>query len=573
VAVAALVVAAIAVFMNLRQQPTQPRETVRFEVSSPGDRIGFFNVSPDGQKILFAAVRNDGSRGVFIRSIDSPEPKPLPETLLDIPDVPFWSADNRYIAFAREGKVRKVEVATGSMQIISDSPGALRGGAWNANGTILLGSNRGLFSVPATGGMLTQVTMLDVQRQESSHAYPVFLPDGRHFVYLRRSASADIAGIYLSSIDVTEEKTTKRLTPSDFSAGFSDGHLLFIRDEVLMAQALDIERGVLTGEPFSLAQPVGGILNVGFGLFSVFSNTLVYRRGQTVQTRGYWFERNGTRGDAIGQAGDNAELSISRDGSHLALTRRGRTWDIELSEPLRAYSTRFTFDGADENNPVWSPDNKQLVFSSTLHGAQTLHVRAADGTHDEQLLLDTAADITPNDWSPDGRYLLYTTTDPATNLDLWMLSLADRKTKPFLKTLAREGQAQISPDGRFVAYSSDDSGISEIWVRTFPDGGGPWQVSRGGGVEPRWRGDGKELFFRSINRGMTAVDVTTDGMFQAGIPHLLFEANFSGAGGANRNPRWAPTPDGKRFAAVIADQLDELTPLTVELNWQRGLRR
>ena len=130
-----------------------------------------------------------------------------------------------------------------------------------------------------------------------------------------------------------------------------------------------------------------------------------------------------------------------------------------------------------------------------------------------------------------------------------------------------------SPHGRFVAYSSDDSGVSEIWVRTFPDGGGPWQVSRNGGVEPRWRGDGKELFFRGINQGMIAVDITTDPVFQAGVPHVLFQANLSGAGGAYRNPRWAPTPDGKKFVAVIADRLDDLRPLTVEVNWQRGPKR
>jgi Tol biopolymer transport system component len=546
---------------------------VRFEVSSPGDRIGYFNVSPDGKTILFAAARSDGSRGVFIRSLDSPEARPLPGDMQGLPDPPFWSADSRYIAFAREGKLRKLELASGSIQMIADSPGALRGGTWNAEGTILVGSNRGIFSVPATGGMLTQLTMLDAQRQENSHAYPRFLPDGRHFVYLRRSSSADVSGIYLSSIDPSEEKNSKRLTPSDFSAGFSNGHLFFIRDEVLMAQPLDVQRGVLTGEAFSVAEPVGGILNVAYGLFSVFSNTLVYRRGQTAQTRAYWFDRNGTRGDAIGQPGEYAELSISRDGSRLAFTRRGRTWDIELTEPLRAASMRFTFDSADENNPVWSPDNKQLAFSSSQKGAQTLHVKAADGTRDEQLLLDAGADITPNDWSPDGNYLLYTTSDPKTNLDLWMLSLADRKTKPFLKTRAREGQAQISPDGRFVAYSSDDSGISEIWVRTFPDGGGPWQVSRGGGVEPRWRRDGKELFYRGLNQAMTAVDIKTNGVFQAGTPHVLFVASFAGAGGANRNPRWAPAPDGKKFVAVITDQLDELAPLTVEMNWQRELRR
>jgi Tol biopolymer transport system component len=237
-------------------------------------------------------------------------------------------------------------------------------------------------------------------------------------------------------------------------------------------------------------------------------------------------------------------------------------------DPLRGYSTRFTFDGADEDNPVWSHDNQQLAFSSAQKGAQTLHVRAADGTRDEQVLLDTGADATPNDWSPDGRYLLYTTTDPTTSLDLWILSLADRKSKPFLKTRAREGQAQISPDGRFVAYSSDDSGTTEIWVRTFPDGGGPWQISRGGGVEPRWGENGKELFFRRLNQQIAAADITTDPVFQAGMPHALFTANISGAGGGNRNPRWAPTADAKKFVVVVADRLDDLGPLTVEVNWQ-----
>ena len=344
-----------------------------------------------------------------------------------------------------------------------------------------------------------------------------------------------------------------------------------------MAQPFDVNAGVLTGDARALVEPVASVSNVGFGMFSVSaSGTLAYRPGRSGRTHPVWLDRKGVNLGPVAELGNYGELALSRDGSRAALTRLGRTWDIELLELARGLPTRFTFDGANEGNPVWSPDKSRLAFTSIRNGRQNIYVRASNGTGSEAVLLESDADKVLNDWSPDDAYLLYTNMDATTGSDLWTLSLTgERKSTPFLKTPAREGQGQISPKGGLVAYVSDESGTSEVYVRTFPDGAGPWQVSKGGGIEPRWRADGKELFYRVAGRQLQlmSVDVISDPVFQITGRREVLASPFVGAGGMNRNPRWAPAPDGKRFLGVVPEVQDMPGPLTVLLNWQSELEK
>ncbi|HME99829.1 MAG TPA: hypothetical protein VKK06_08100 [Terriglobia bacterium] len=576
-AAVALGLALSLVWIRVRETGPSP-ERVQFQIF-PRDqyRLGGFQVSPDGRQVAFVETDGRGVGRLQVRALDSLETRVLAEQSTA---VLFWSPDSKYVAFMTDRRLRKVDIFGGGPQTITDVAFAPRGGAWSRNGTILLGGTQGLWSVPDRGGSLSQVTAIDFERQENSHAFPSFLPDGRRFLYLRRSTESDNSGIYLGDLNARPgEHTAQRLVATETGAAVSNGHLLFLREDILVAQPFDVEAGVLTGEAMTIVEPVGSVLSIGLGLFSVSdSGTLVYRTGRTTQTRPVWFERPGIKSSPIAEPGDYGELALSRDGSRLALTHRGRTWDIEVVDLARGSSMRLTFDGANESNPVWSPDKKQVAFFSSQKDSQGIHVKASDGTRDEEILISSGSNSAPNDWSPDGNYLLYTRVDPKTAADLWLFSVKDRKSKPFLATKASEGQGQISNDGRFVAYTSDQSGRAEIYVRTFPDGEGPWQVSRGGGVEPRWRGDDKELFFRVLNnRPPAAVDVFRDPIFRVGPPQMWFNstelASFLGAGGVTRNPRWAPTPDGKRIIAVMQENQEILSPLTVVTHWQTGSRK
>ena len=461
---------------------------------------------------------------------------------------PFWSPDSNSLGFWTEGKLKKLEASRGSPHTLCDVPGTFHGGAWSQDGVIVFGrTGAGLWQVPADGGTPVPLTKLDPVRQEVEHAFPSFLPDGRHFFYLRVSINPEISGIFVGSLDAKpEQQSSQQITATQQEAIYvpsaessKNGYLLFMREETLVAQPFDTARMNLAGKTVPILEQVAGAeevgINGGYAFFSASSNgVLAFRGGSFANTRLTWYDRQGTVVGMAGEPGQYSDVALSPDGTRVAVRLAGPRmvgkagqWgniDIWLHELDRGISTRFTFDPAAEGMPVWLPDGSSIVFYSNRDGPNNLYQKPSSGAGNEEALLKSGEDKSPYDWSPDGRFLLYATRSQGTGLDLWVLPLAGDNRKPslYLKTEFNEGQARFSPDGRFVAYTSNESGKSEVYVRPFPSpSGGKWMVSTGGGFQPRWRRNGKELFYVSADAMLMAVGVNLSPGIQSRYPQGL----------------------------------------------------
>jgi eukaryotic-like serine/threonine-protein kinase len=350
----------------------------------------------------------------------------------------------------------------------------------------------------------------------------------------------------------------------------------------LLAQPFDAGRLKLTAEPVIVAEHVGTF--GGFGFFSVANRgTLVYRTGgEEEQQQLTQFDRQGKSLGVAGDPGDFLTVAFSPDGkraAYVSLGSQSLSEDLWLVDISRNTSTRLTF-GVSPTGPVWSPDGNRIVFASQGNPGSNLYQKSANGAEGQQVLLKLDRSATPTSWSSDGRYLLYTSTTAATKDDLWVLPIeGDKKPQPFLRTEFNERDARFSPDGRWVAYTSDESGREEVYVRPFlqtTDGktaaaGAKWLISSAGGIQPRWRRDGKELFYAAPNADVMAVAITTQPAFEAGIPKALFQMPV--AGGPAIGSKWDVTADGQRFLIAAPAAASATTPFTVVLNWQAGLKK
>ena len=427
---------------------------------------------------------------------------------------------------------------------------------------------------------------------QTIHSMPSFLPDGRHFIYLRDAKGSETAGIYLSSLDAKPDEPMKRVATTGWEAQYVPtadphlGYLLFMQEGTVMAQPFDNRRLELTGSAVPVAEQVG-TSGGRWAAFSASSNgALAYWRSGTLDIRNVqlnWRDRKGTSLGIVGEAGFYRGVFLSPDSTLAALgvqttkNQSDRASDIWLLDFSRGGSgTRFSFNGA-AGGVVWSPDGNRIVFSSRRDGAADIYVKPVNGSTDEEILLKSVEDKIPTSWSRDG-LLLYTVSASKTKLDIWVLQLAgDKKQIPFLQTTFNESEAQFSPDGRWVAYKSDKSGRDEVYVRAFippsasgsPIAGAEWPVSTAGGLQPEWRNDGKELYYRAPDGKLMAVDVTLGPAFHAGTPSVL----FPGAPGQQQRVVWDATADGKRF--LFAAQLEQSAPapFTMVLNWQSGLKK
>ncbi len=589
-AVAALTLIALApplAFLYFREHPT---ELVRFDipVAQKMTQVGGFALSPDGRQLAFVATGADGVARIWIRSMDSLAARSLsgPEPRTSYPWV-FWSPDGRRLAFSAIGKLETVDLSSGTVQTLCDAPEIITGGSWNRDGTLIFGLDYGgVMRVSANGGTASAVTVLDSSR--TSDMFPSFLPDGRHFIYLRVSAKPGNSGIYVGSIDVAPGKQdSKRLLATDYDAEYvpssnaNIGQLLFLTSEsTLMSEPFDAHRSKLSGEPVPVAQQVGNEAGV-YGLFSASANgTLAYRTGGGGVTQLTWYDRQGKVLGAVGEPDSYNDLALSPDRSKAVVVRsdsQGKSSALWLFDFSRNTSTRFTFGSASVSQPIWSPDGKRVIFASNPSGRYDLYQKAANGATGEELLLKSTGDKLPTDMSRDGRFLLYQGPDLEKKDDVWVLPLqGGKKPFPLMRTQFNEVDGHFSPDGRWVAYVSDESGNSEIYVRPFSSdsraaeasgGGGKWQVSYSGGGEPRWSADGKELYYLTLDWKVMEVDVTTGPSFQAGTPKLLFPAPHQSA-----NFTGYYTIDGKRFLFLAPAQQSGQAPFTVVLNWQDMLK-
>ena len=547
---------------------------MRFLVAPP-ENMSFAGppiISPDGRLVVTTVRDDSGRQSLWLRPLDSLDAKPLAGTENGIQ--PFWSSDSRSVGFYAGGKLKKIDVSGGPAQTLCDARQA-GGGAWSRDGIIVFVRNpgEGLYRVPATGGTPAPLTTLDKSRNETVHSWPYFLPDNRHFLYVGRSVQREKSGIYVGSLD---SKDARLLVNIESGAAYAPpGYLLFVRERTLMAQPFDAVKLQLTGEAVPVAEQVG--LNIGNARaqFSVSeTGVLVYRNfvsGGNAQL--VWFDRSGKQ---LGTVWDPAGISgvrLSPDGKRVAVqrfdTEKG-TFDIWLVDLTRAIPSRLTFDPASEVNPVWSPDGTRILFSSQREGVGNLYQKPSSGAGQDELLLRSDETKLANDWSLDGRYILYQALGVG-GFDLWFMPLFDeRKSVQYLSTEFTERGGRFSPDGRWVAYVSTQSGNGEVYVRSFPVSGGQWQISNSGGDAPRWRHDGRELFYIAADNKLMAVEVNENsGTFEFGIPKPLFElrANLAVA-----SP-YDVAADGQRFLVAALDEQGGAPPATVVYNWTAGLRR
>ena len=574
VAVAVLLIIASALaFSNFRRAPN-PAQTMRFFIT-PTDQAAFINasISPDGRLLVISVRDSSGKIFLLIRSLDSLSTQPLSGT--DDAVYPFWSPDSRSIAFYAGGKLKRIDVTGGPPQTLCDTgTGGGAGGSWNRDGVIVFARDNALYRVSAAGGIATALTALDQAHGEISHKFPQFLPDGRHFLYLAQNANTEDSSIYVRALDSRENRLILKTRAN--AAYVPDGYLLFMRDRTLMAQPFDVSKLQLTGEPIRVAEEVGIDIVRANANFSVSDNgMLTYTSGGT-GGQPFLFDRDGKSLGALGPTGNYSNIYLSPDEKRVAAAindSQSGARDIWLLDIARNAPTRFTFDPAEDSIPIWSPDGSRIVFVGDREGTGNLYVKSANNAGNEELLLKTNERKFLHDWSRDGKFILYSNQSQSTRIDLWVLPMTgDKKPFPFLQSTFNEDHARFSPDGHFIAYCSDESGRSEVYVRTFPEPGGKWPISKDGGAQPRWRRDGKEIFFIAPDRKLMAADVKLAGSnFEVSVPKPLFQTQI--ASYAIPRNRYDVFGNGQRFLIVTPRPETTLTPITVVANWTAGLNR
>jgi len=557
---------------------------MRFEIAAPPKTsLNTFALSPDGGKLVFNARGSDGRSSLWLRQMDSLDAHELPGTQGANLD-PAWSPDSQSIAFMAEGNLKKIEVTGGSPQTLARYVNPATGISWGRQDVILFGSAGVINRVPASGGEVSPVTALDTQHGEQGQGRPFFLPDGKNFFYYRLMGKT--TGVYAGSLDAkAAEQGQKRLFDSTAgvmyvppsSDGTGGGTLFFLRGEALMEQPFDAKRMQLTGRAVQLVDHVS--TNLYDGLFSV-SNTgmLAYAVTGGDRRQLTWYDRQGKILGHPGEATARDELALSPDGTRVAEGRTDSqgTWGVWMLDLARGTNTRLSFEGGGGSG-TWSPDGTQIVFAPGGGQSTDLYRKPADGAGQGEVLLHSDGIKTPDDWSRDGRFLLFMQRGKTAGLDLWVLPLqGDHKPFPYLMTPFAEAQGKFSPDGHWVVYTSNESGKREVYVQPFPvSTGGKWPVSNGGGGQPRWSRDGKELFYFTPDDTLMVVSVTTTGgTFQPGVPKALFRAPILGGsgGGPGTAWRWDISPDGQRFLMNTTLEETAASPVTVLLNWRSVLK-
>jgi Tol biopolymer transport system component/predicted Ser/Thr protein kinase len=564
---AVFAIASLALAAWLWHRPAAIPELTRFEIKAPpGSSIplGAPAPSPDGRTLAYTVRGADGITRIYLRPLDSIESRVLAGTENAVH--PFWSPDGRSLAFAADAELKRVEVAGGSVRKLASTVAPWHG-SWGREGTILFLPGGLTSKIAADGGESTPAVKLDEKKQEIGASFPFFLSDGNRF--LVAMAHGDGSG----SIDLASTGSMERrvvladVTSAPILAPTPNGrnYLLYLRDSTLMGQEFDEKTATVRGSPFVLLDPVGRVgarlIRPSIGVSP--GGVLAYQaKGDAEEFQSAWFDRSGkTSGQILGAAG-GLSPNLSPDGRFVAMRKgSGTTSDIWLLDVARGSATRFTFGANGKNyaNPVWSPDGKRMVYALMGRG---VYVKAVNGTGEEREVLQSDG-AQPLAWSPDGRQLLVWQFGK-----LLLQSLDGGNAQVRVGSVAdiRNDGAEISPDGKYVAFATAESGRPEIYVEAMPPGRGRWQVSIDGGVQPRWRKDGRELFFMSGDRKLMAVDIQTSPGFVTGVPHGLFQSSASLNG-------YGVTPDGQRFLIASAAESAVDAPITVVLNWWAALKK
>ena len=569
---AALILTALAAAAgawSLRPVPTVPEAWL--EISTPPTRDPSMAISPDGLKVVFVTTAA-GQSQLWLRSLDSLTPRLLPGT--ERASLPFWSPDSRSIGFFADTNLKRTEIDGGSVRTLWPRSAVPIGGTWNKDGIILFADNPGgpISRISSDGGEAEAATRLQIPQQRS-HAFPEFLPDGRHFLFYVTGA-AEARGVYVGELGGSE---TTRLLAADSPAMYSaNGYLLFVRDRTLLAQRFNPDSRELKGQAF----PVDERLAARTSLSASAAGPIAYRTGSTDsgQRQLLWVDRTGRQLDKVLYADTAAQgPSLSHDGGRIGLFRfADGNMDLWSYETRRRTWDRLTFDPGDDIYPLWSPDGASIVFGAVRNTTASriqIYRRVLNAPPEsEELLLSTPDGAFPMDWSADGRFLLYVSASPKGRADLWALPLTgDRKPFEVVKTEFSEGLGQFSPDAKWIAYESDKTGRLEVYLRPFPGPGIDTRVSTEGGAQARWNPNGTELFYVAADDRLMAVPIrfSSDGKaVEAGAPSALFATTVGSTAVLKYRQQYVVSRDGQSFVmnSVVGDA--SASPITVILNWK-----
>ena len=581
-AAVALVSAVALALLYFRPQPPPEVRTLRSYLLAPQGtsfdftqiNSGSLAVSPNGRHVAFTVLAEDGTRSLWLRSLDSLEARRLSGT--DGALHPFWSPDSRFVAFFAEGRLKKVDITGAPPLALCEAPDG-RSGSWNGAGVILFSPNTltPIHRVAASGGEAAPVTSLATDQGETTHRWVHFLPDGRHFLFMAATHTlgtrSEANAIYLGSLD-SQERTL--LFHARSNVVYASGQLLYVRDHVLVAQPFDPGTLKLTGDPAPIAEPIQYARDYFRGVFSASkTGLLVYQSGAAQTSRKLvWLDRRGEEIASIERPVRFEGFFLSPDGTRFAggiTDEASGNSDIWIYDLERDVPMRFTFGELSEFAPIWSPAGTRVAFAALKDSENALdadvYVKSASGDAPEELLVDTEEWAIPTAWSPDGRFLAVTSFDVKNDADLWFYPMeGDGQPVAYLERDFNDLWAIFSPDGRRVAYLSDESGRQELYVAPFPGPGGKWQISTEGAQGAVWRGD--EIVYQALDNTVMSVPVEADASgFRAGSPVALFKDD--------RLQSFDLTADGQRFLALITPEAERDTPLTLVTNWHAGLGR
>lgn len=568
IAAALAITLAVLAFVHFLLQPKAQQPVARFTISAPDNAglLSYTSLSPDGRKLAFVtALATTVRTQLWVRRLDSLTAQPLLGT--EGAYWPFWSPDSRYLGFYAGGKLKKVSISGGPVQTLCNAGG--RGATWNRDGTILFTNAGSLYRVPDSGGTPTLVAAPNAANQFVNYTHPQLLPDGRHYLFVGQTAGTAA----YTAVGQLGSKETERL-PEPYSSAIyaSPGYLIYAEEGGLMARRFDAKRLQFTGQAVLVAENVG---RVDLQDLSASQNgTLTYRAAAgSGQAEMAWFNLKGQKVGTVGQPGFYADPAISPDGTKLAVCLvedpSAQTGDIWVYDLKRGTGARLTFSG-NNTNPLWAADGRWIVFSSRRKGDMGIYRKPSDGLGSAEVVFQSRQPMYDDGLTPDGRYASLMTPEPA--VSMWVLPLVgERKPFPFVQGDFQASRGTFSPNGQFVAYSSSETGRFEVYVQTFPQHLGKWQISTSGGDIPAWRGDGKELFYLSPGNEVMAVAVKTDSRtLQAGVPQTLFQAQLSPMGGRNN---YALSPDGQRLLMLVPAGDAKPSPVTVVLNWPALLKK
>ncbi len=537
-------------------------------------------VAPNGHTVAVVGYLESARKDViWLYEVGAPEAKSLPDT--EGASFPFWSADGKFLAFFADGQLKKMEVAGGPAQTLCPAPSG-RGGTWNKDGVIVFAPSglllSGLYRIPASGGTPTRISTPDASRGENTHRWPMFLPDGKHYLYLAANVTggSEPDGLFMGLLDSNEKRfVVKTSTNAAYAA---PGYLFFYRDRTLFGQRFDLNTFALTGEPIAILKEIQYLPRIARTVFAVSDNGLLFAQKSSAASlsRLAWFDRQGNEVGVVGTPDMYANVVLARDGKSVAVDKTdngSQNTDVWTYDLQRSSAKRLTFDPAIDARPVWSPDGAQVVFSSSRQHVFDLYAKNADRAWEEQLVVHAGTDVFPNDWSRDGKYVLYMQGRDLC-WDLWVVSFPELKSSLFLRTSATVKNGQFSRDGKWVAYASNETGGKwEVYVTSFPVARGKYQVSSGGGEQPRWSADGKEIFFLSPDGKVVAVQVKTGASFDAGPLVPLFQASAREIAANSEQIMYDVDQTGQRFLINTSVKNVTTQPLSIVLNWNAGLKK